>query len=626
MSYFYAFLGRYKRILIEKIRNKEDFDKSIILKEVAKATIFMLIIFIAIGYFIRTLEDLNYVFYIVNTTILGSFLIYRYIEEINYKLQCDYEYSVLDAIIIDLITLVSVLSIANALLFTIYFQDSISIIEYIIVLVISLICQLILYKADNVLGKYVGQKRLTRRVLVSSVWIFLLIVVLMVLLPIESLPYSYLTSFSIVSVLYVLKINLFYPRDKFGNYDDYFQKAIGFLIVFIIAVIILSPIDEDEYGSIRNSLTIEKIPNYNKTILVCDGEDIRSIYSNSDYIFIKTDNHLYIYDHDFIEIKVIEKQFLGELYVFDDILYYLESNEMITYNTENKSLYELSENNEFQMVLTADLYVDTELFRLDNEAYFYNFQRSMDLSTFDLSGNLESLNPNQREILSTTNHIMINEDSVYTMYSNDNEYNDIFYSNNYFIKEEADRVYLSSAEAYLRDGISSLNSETAIELSDYSGTKIKNFIVKNDKIYIKSRAGVLNIYNLDNYNKIEEVYLANLRYYLSYYKDFVYEGSTVYSFGNVYTETIIPRQSDALVLSLGVLIIASFLYVEPRNLIFGERGKKYDWANYCSTYHSGFTIWISEEQEYWEVWQYYYCSQCYVISFFNYIFMFLYVS
>lgn len=572
MSYFYDFVSKYKAILSIKINNVEKTDYSDIIKEVAKATLMVIFISLIIGYLTKSLQNLNYVVYISNITLLGSFVLYKCIKEIKYKKLIKEEYNIWIAISVHVVMLIGVIALTNSMLYFFVYQDMVSIYDLYILISISFLVQVFLFIMEKTTSGIIF-KSYGKIVIGTALWQFILMVGLMLIMNIESITLCYVLSIMILIILYLLTNYLFNREQSIISKEKRYVNDLVVVLLCFITVTFLLPTSEN-YKNISLFVTL---PNIEKTYVLEDNLPKGDISSNSEYVFIVSLDTIYLFTHEFVLEKEIE--FTADIawsYVNEDIFYIImieDEDEKIPYENyeyNNSVLYKLSNDNELEYILESIWIKDTRLLEYEDGyiRVYYTQTISRHIPFINMDGDVSYI-----PVVSSQAFIV---NDVRFIYFLEEQYDYIrgTYNNGYVIVVLNDAYHIINVEDYFASFLTSDRSDFQY-LEDYDNYYIKDFYVTDDLIVAKVRNDVIKVYDLENLNKLGEYEFYKTDIYMDNNIMFYYEDNLVHvaEYNDLY-RTVINTNNDIVIKNIVVLLIGLYLVVEPKSLLSKRKAKK----------------------------------------------------
>ena len=335
------FVEKYNVILTIKNSNETiNINKQIIINTLISALIFSLG-FLGIGYLLHTLENLYYVFFTTNTVIIGSFVIYKLSYESTYQQRYKTDYNVWISISKELIELVSVITLANTILFQVSFRNMIGSILIIALIYFNILSVIFHFYVP----KYCDKAKDNRvQIMIHSIVIAGLYFTLFRLIGISNVKLAYSFVTLLIGFFYISK----YLLSKLISYSPILDIL---LMLLLFLTLVLNGINYDNINTEEmrlDSSIVQTTYPLSNVITLDESQGNEELYYTKNYIYIVSDATINVYDNNFnlltqkaytdlYKYNSLSYSFDRNITVVDDSLYYIDdlSREVEDYEDNN---------------------------------------------------------------------------------------------------------------------------------------------------------------------------------------------------------------------------------------------------------------------------------------------------
>lgn len=420
-------------------------------------------IFIGIGFLLNQIENLYFMYFIVNTIILGSFILNQYVSEIKIQNKHKVQYSLFVAVLYPSLLLASILFYSNALIFILLFDYSNTLLLGLFNLSLAIIPTYI------VLAFY-RQIRLIEapRIIRNVIYIYSLFLFLFYVLNIPYLERYYFTSVFIIITIYIFKYLItFIPNFK------RIERVLSIIIATVFFIGLLVNLD-DLVEIVKHGAYNHKVEDSELNI-VAEYESnnyIWKLFSLDDYLInLRRYSEFFVYDHDTELIKTFEIDSY-KTFIYEGKLYY---NKVENNNTQ---VYQLNDNLEF-IFLTEINGSDFNILYPNDDHYIATRGRENEVYHIDTYQNGERIDSTliqgydgyvingHGDVLMSKDHINFQSFESYESY--------IIIESDLSVSPRVIEIF--EIDTYLTDGQALLSFEC-------EGCAVKNFSIENDKIII----------------------------------------------------------------------------------------------------------------------------------------------
>lgn len=318
-------MGKYEAILYAKKTNPVIENKIDVLKNALISVAIFSAVFVGMGFALNVIENLNYVFLSLNTTVIGSFILYLYRSEILFKKKTNIEYDHQVIIAHKVISLLSILLLSNSLFFLIFLRDVFNIINLIVYAVLAILFMIIHYANENRVLFLYHYPRM--KVASSALLLFVLYVTLFSLLPIQNIALNYTISSIIISCLSLIKIAFFT--------EAVFPKLIKpvFIVCLSISIVIFV---FNSIAAHRIILGRESPLDIQITSNVISIENSFATDESNTYLrnLIQANNQIYLIYIESIEVYTLDMAYIESLDTPEDSHSFLNYNDRLGYVTD----------------------------------------------------------------------------------------------------------------------------------------------------------------------------------------------------------------------------------------------------------------------------------------------------
>lgn len=276
---------------------------------------------ILIGIFTNQIENLYYVFFMMNTVVIGSFVLNKVTLEkkIQFKNKITYDYR--GELVYQTFTLTGILSIAQLLIFTLHTNF----VEHILFITLLLIVSGVSNYVCRFIYHYVVKTE-PHRVVRNGVFLYIVFLLSRYVFGVHSFSYSYIIMFGSGMFVYLLKYLYTLLSDAFLEYST----VISF--VFVIIFLIFGALNPATVNVVRR-LDINfahmnsTLMNTEETLPISDGyiNDDFILYETSDYIIkeYRYDDYVELYDKHYNLMKTydMEDYFAYRVNIINDDIY-----------------------------------------------------------------------------------------------------------------------------------------------------------------------------------------------------------------------------------------------------------------------------------------------------------------
>jgi hypothetical protein len=225
-KYILDFVNHYKAVLALPIKrvyfSRKDYVELII------AVFIMVGSFVVIGMIVKSLNNIYYTFFMLNTSFIFTFLLSRYKTYLKYATQVNEKYNLYIILTVETMHLLSLIMTFQLIFFYLFFQSIIAVSFYISIAVVSMITTILTIYVQKQMG--ITQFNLVNVIL----WLLISFACLFYLLPIESLQSKYLISTIIVLLMFLYK--LFIQKSNDEQIDDDFTTIVLLIIICFLAL------------------------------------------------------------------------------------------------------------------------------------------------------------------------------------------------------------------------------------------------------------------------------------------------------------------------------------------------------------------------------------------------------
>ncbi len=487
---FNDFVQRYKDILDMKKSHVMSKEK---VKEIIVVIVILTIISVLTGIVTNAIMNLSYVVNILNTIVLGSFILYKVIQENRFKAKFNLDYNTFDVILYDclkFVILVLTASLFSQLLFMRNVVSTVTIIVYVVIILILMILARYIYVISGRLFKPL----LLRVMLMFTVYTTLLFLIISRLIPINNVMLNFIISYLVIALIFMF-------RDLVTDMMKPIYRVIYMLILLIgiyyVQGNLISSIIADEdillgnyYDIVKFDIPMDRnvdLSSNNASVIITDNYVVHLIDNEIevlDYKLNKLKGYL-LNDYDIVTPKI---------YAVEDTVY------LYVQNQDDEEVY--------------DLYyfdIDSDITFIESFTNEYN-------SVIPI-GDYYLVDTNNLEILNTDKERIVPRDEL--------EYGEILVQNNDFVILKTDHTWFdvnyirpsstfsgySNMEYYysreyiyydiedVGTGLCDINDFASNDLDncinfdyDLSESKISTFVYKDSKFYLSIRD-----YNVEDY-------------------------------------------------------------------------------------------------------------------------------
>lgn len=318
-------MGKYEAILYAKKTNPVIENKIDVLKNALISVAIFSAVFVGMGFALNVIENLNYVFLSLSTTVIGSFILYLYRSEILYKKKTKIEYDHQVIIVHKVISILSILLLSNSLFFLIFLRDVFNIINLIVYAVLAIMFSIMHYANENRVLFLYHYPRM--KVASSALLLFVLYVSLFSLLPIQNIALNYTISSIIISCLILIKKAFFS--------EAIFPKVIKpvFIVSLSISIIIFV---FNSIAAHRIILGRESPLDIQLTTNVISMENSFATDESNTYLrnLIQANNQIYLIYIESIEVYTLDMAYIESLDTPEDSQSFLKYNDRLGYVTD----------------------------------------------------------------------------------------------------------------------------------------------------------------------------------------------------------------------------------------------------------------------------------------------------
>lgn len=253
------FVEEYKAILTMKKAYKDNNNRKDSIVKTLSLTLIMAVISILTALIFKTTENLGYLFTMLNGIVLGSFIVYRILNEIKVRTQLKRNYQIRYLIITDTLELTIILSLLTVIILLAMFDASVSyfvFISYIFVLVLSMIARGILEESLKKTNFYITR---LHRIILSAIYFTLMYYSIGFIIDGVSLVVGTVLTYLLVSLIYIYKL-MFNEVLKYIYMRRVFAASGMLLLILILYPLIFSddyPVDFNPIGIEIRKHTIE---------------------------------------------------------------------------------------------------------------------------------------------------------------------------------------------------------------------------------------------------------------------------------------------------------------------------------------------------------------------------------
>lgn len=438
--------------------------------------------FLLIGFFMGTLENFLFVFIMISTILLSSFLLSRFSSE--KRIEVSRRQLHRKKTIIDFTALIVVWFGSQGLYLSLYYRSILSGLFLVIIMsvaVISLFITLILSRQN---GYGYNSTNLKTELFLSTLSIFLLEIGLLYVLPIKSVILHYEIMTIVIISMYLLKLYIGELLELFYTYS----KSVRQVFLTILGMMFLSNFLFVNYDLAYPVPPIIQLPIEDNTILADDVELDNNFKRLADYYYDSSS----IYNLDYELLHTFDDDY--RIINIDDVLFVYDRLEDDYYN-----IYEINTDYSITYVLTTDKNPASNVFFSYNDAIYpiaiensgklmtyLGFTRNIDINiedAIDLSSEDDFIIQETKEyVIIYSNYSILYINNVSKNYIYDNV-DTVLYSNGYIF------TYIVTGEVYIQSVESYMNNEEAVFIDslgelDYRMNVFK-FRVYEDTIYFK---------------------------------------------------------------------------------------------------------------------------------------------
>ena len=572
------FVEEYKAILnMKKIYHFDD-SKINVFKELFLSLTIAVIVFLGIGLLFHMLTSLHYVSIVIDILIVGSFILYKTLIEVQFKLKTGLKYSLIYAMGYEVLYIIGAVMIMNTIVLLFLFSSIVSWILIILVAIIGFISILFCGVYEKEIGYSYENNT---RVLFLGIWLALIQILVLYLLPIKIMTLSYFLSAMLTFLLWFGKDITHFSIEFVSNVKSYLYL----LLVLFTGIYIFMTISflETKVSFLEDHANLV---NLNLEI------DVNDIFTHDNHYYYQDGNILNEYDSNMNLIQEIDPQ-LGQVlyYYFDNNnlkVLILDSDQgnvsLPEYNSDQLrrvTQYDLSDINQPSMDMNFIYLLDSKIFTYQNNVYWVESNKlNVYLIKLPNEEKINLLNFNQ-VVVDTKEEAIIYKDGVYMyLFSFDrlNRYRTRtlwYYSNGktiHFFQENYKNYFtVTTIENYVN------NVESYQYKSKYD-FNVDGFIAANDLYYIKDTLNQLYVYD-EKMNQVAKI--NNLDNFIMTDNSLIttkYDGSKPYLYiaqlDNLYK--VVMNGESRLFDSTALLLMFSLLVFLPLETNLLKRGEGND--------------------------------------------------
>lgn len=344
------FLKEYRRITEMKRTHVTKDVKAI--KETVTIIILTGFVAVVIGLVTNTISNLSYVINILNTIILGSFIMHKVIREKRIKFKCNLEYNIVYSILLDILefsTLVVGTSLMIQLMYLYSFSSVLTLITYAAMLLLLIVVYYSMhYRTVYRQNPFPG----TIKLLFLSLFLSLLFGLISHLVPIKNMMVNFSITYTIMSGIYLYVSNV---KVKYEIINKNTYAVIGVVILIVIYSFVGSTNHGKEYVREQFFHSASYTFNYDNKIPVDEYGDV---VVNDNYIIMTYSDYTEFYNHDFELVHSLPMNnenlyATNQFYDFNNEIFYIERVD----RDSDTTLYKLNDTFESEFVLsTSDGY------------------------------------------------------------------------------------------------------------------------------------------------------------------------------------------------------------------------------------------------------------------------------
>lgn len=396
--------------------------------------ILMGLISLAMGWLLQVHSNLNYVWYMTNTIVLGSFLMYRIKQELRYKETYQLTYNHWVVIGMNALTLATILFVSNTILILLLFRTILSVFDvfFISTLAIILITLHTIISQTGPMYKYIP--RVLRYVFV----IVPLYVVILTLLSGITVSFGYVLSTTIIAILAIVEYKL--PKELY-------ESGITTRIVMILASVwgFLFIIDTDRVWTPVDGVYTSRLNIAEKVEFQVDTPTVLATSTN---YYIYREDHFNEYDLHLEFEKKVPTFMDGSVSIQLDKLAFTKVVDEVSYQSK-LNVYQPYEDN-FETYLYQDVcYNPSDFFYFERELALACGSSILKFPVLTETGEADTVRINELPEEMTIAYEDLNRVVIYfdtIVYIDQSESRDIdgstyFYDNGYLLVHAYDSYY-----------------------------------------------------------------------------------------------------------------------------------------------------------------------------------------
>lgn len=362
------FIDYYKDILAMKKSYNGDIGKKQLALKTLSLTFIMVVTSIITAMLFNTIENLGYLFTIVNGVILGSFIIYKTLVEIKIRTQIKEDYDILLFVVFESLELLIMLLLLTVTLFVTILINLISyfvLISYVVLLVITM-----LFRAAVEVKLKDSKYYITSSIQIIKGSIYLGVLFLV-------LAYSVSLPLNIgIIVIYTVLVLMYLYKLVFHDYLGYFYRRSVYGLLGVVVLVIIG------YPLFINSTQLQDTNPVDIELELLDipdlGNYIDSITTLTQRVYLSQETIVF-YDHEYHLEKILDNEGFTELYVWGNRIFVSTTSDTDKYYCKSKVFYEL-EGDSFTYHSNEFTYTNRDLYLIDNQIVGFN---GTDLHTID---------------------------------------------------------------------------------------------------------------------------------------------------------------------------------------------------------------------------------------------------